>query len=98
MMKRMLMAFGVAGLVAVSAVGAASAKQGYGGAGQPSANANCVGNERAAQNSNGGGRDHGVFGQMQSNYVAAINAGEKPYPGDYDNYGQFLQVWKADNC
>jgi hypothetical protein len=89
-MKRLLMAFGVAGIVAATAVGGASAH------GTPSDNANAVGIERAARNSNGGDRAHGVFGQEQSTIVARINAGETLEDGyTYDNYGQFLQDWKA---
>ncbi len=61
-MKRLMMAFGVAGLVAASAVGAASADT---SAGQPSENANCMGIERATRNSDGGDRDHGGFGPVQ---------------------------------
>ena len=82
-MKRLLMAFGVAGLVAVSAAGGASAA----GAGQPSEHASCMGIERATRNSNGGDRDHGQFGPLQSAFVQA----EQPY-------GQWLQnEWKP-NC
>jgi hypothetical protein len=83
-MKRLLMALGVAGLVAVSAAGGASAA----GAGQPSENASCMGIERATRNSNGGDREHGGFGPLQSDYVKSVQP-----------YGQWLQdEWKPANC
>jgi len=48
----------------------------------------CLGAERASRNSNGGDRAQGGFGQAQSDYVAYLNASGQ-------NYGQFLQDWKA---
>ena len=54
------------------------------GAGQPSENASCVGQERATRNSAGGDRDKGGFGNAQSEKAREEGA-----------YGQFLQEWKA---
>lgn len=46
----------------------------------------CLGAERALRNSNGGDREHGLFGPAQSAYVKEVQP-----------YGQWLQGWKA-NC
>ncbi len=83
-----MMAFGVAGLVAASAAGGASAAS----AGKPSDNANCMGIERATLNSNGGERDHGEFGPKQSAWVQSETV------EDAGGYGQWLQTWKADTA
>jgi hypothetical protein len=48
----------------------------------------CLGAERATRNSNGGDRAQGGFGPAQSAYVASLNDSGQ-------NYGQFLQDWKA---
>ncbi len=63
------------------------------GKGQPSENANALGYERASQNSDGGIREHGQFGQEQSTFVQQINNGETKW----SSYGEFLQQWKAEN-
>ena len=51
----------------------------------------CLGAERASRNSNGGDRQHGAFGQAQSDYVQYLNEGGTM------TYGEFLQTWK-DQC
>jgi hypothetical protein len=49
----------------------------------------CLGAERATRNSNGGDREHGLFGPAQAAFVAA-----QRLLGI--NYGEFLGDWKAD--
>ena len=68
-----------------------------GGKGQPSENANPLAVERATRNSDGGDREHGGFGQAQSEFVQDINNGEYAAQG-WTSYGDFLQEWKADNA
>ena len=52
---------------------------------------NALAAERAGQNSNGGVREHGAFGQAQSDFVQQINAGDT----QWSNYGEFLKDWCA---
>lgn len=52
----------------------------------PSSN-DCLGVERSVRNSNGGDREHGGFGPVQSEFVKQ----NQPY-------GQWLQGWKDANC
>ena len=77
-MKKAIVALMTAGMLMTAAPAFADA------AGQPSENANCLGEERATRNSNGGDREHGAFGPLQAEAVKA----NQPY-------GQFLKEWKA---
>ena len=70
-MKQRFLVLVPAGMPAPSlAVGTAAAT----GAGQPSENASCMGNERAIENSAGGEREKGEFGQDQSNVIHFLHA------------------------
>jgi hypothetical protein len=55
-------------------------------------NASLMGAARAPDVSDGGDRDHGVFGQAQSDFVADLNndAASTGYPAG-TNYGEYLQ-------
>jgi len=50
-----------------------------------SENANCLGQARSTETRQ-------PFGQAQSAFVKSINEGQTTY----ENYGQFLQEWKAE--
>ena len=85
-MRKSIFAIAAAGMMTVAAVSGFSASA----AGTPSANASCMGIERATRNSNGGDRDHGGFGPVQSDFV------QQNQP-----YGQWLEEagWKdKGNC
>lgn len=47
----------------------------------------CLGVERSTRNSNGGDREHGGFGPVQSAKVKEVSP-----------YGQWLKQWKEANC
>ena len=64
-MKRRLLVLVVAGAVSLSLAGGTVAAA---GAGEPSDNASCMGKARATENSAGGEREKGEFGQDQSDY------------------------------
>jgi hypothetical protein len=86
-----------AAALALSASLATGAPINGGGKGQPSENANPLAVERATRNSDGGDREHGAFGQAQSDFVHDVNAGVVPGE-DWKNFGDFLKEWKAENA
>jgi hypothetical protein len=50
-----------------------------------------MGSERATRNTPGGDREHGAFGQAQSDFVAVLNDPvTNTFEGD-PHYGQWLQ-------
>ena len=67
-MKRAMMAFAAAGLLALSMAGAASAQavNGSDSVAKPNENANCLAVERAERNAKGGDRAQGIFGPEQA--------------------------------
>lgn len=86
-----------AAVLALSASLAVAAPINGGGKGQPSENANPLAVERATRNSDGGDREHGAFGQAQSDFVQGINNGDYAAEG-WTSFGDFLQEWKAENA
>jgi hypothetical protein len=94
MLKQAILA---AAVLTLSASLAIAAPINGGGKGQPSENANPLAVERATRNSDGGDREHGAFGQAQSDFVQGINNGDYAEEG-WTSFGDFLQEWKADNA
>jgi hypothetical protein len=52
-----------------------------------STSADCIGEERAERNSDGGDREHGGFGAGQAEFVQAVQP-----------FGQWLQLWTVVRC
>ena len=86
-MKRQLMAFAAAGILAVSMAGGVSAQADNGSNSVANPNGNCLGVERAERNAKGGDRQQGGFGPAQADAAQT-----------YSPYGRGLQGSYASGC